>query len=238
MLPELTVARHPRTRCRARAALLAGLLVLGACEEDPTDEVTSGTINGVAFSVVSGTVLQPVADGPIYAPAPGALVTLDEDPAGLGMSNPDHLHLRTRFAISNGGSLSIAGFGTTADPIGTGATLTLTRDLLEFDYVVRLNGAMVADDRFAPRPAEAGVEHWIVTEFYADDVPGYGSGNSGATFWPIDDESPAFATDVLGCAPGPALEAATLAGSRIAYELSEAFVTAISVVDTIIGPCE
>jgi len=199
--------------------------------------VTSGTIGGVAFTVISGRVEQPVADGGIAVDAGGAVILLGATPSGLGMSNANHLHLISRFALSHGGSLTAAAFGTAANPIGAGASLTLGRDALEFLYEVRLGGAQLARDFFNTRPLTAGAEHRIVAEFYADDVPAYGTGKSGVTFWPIDDAAPAFGTDVLGCTPGPALGAAALTGDRIAYELRSAFLTAIEVTDVVIGPC-
>ena len=222
---------------RAPALLLIAAFALTACNEDPpTGPVSSGTITGVAFTVRSGSVFQPEADGPIRGES-GAVVVLDLDPAGLGMSDPDKVHLVTGFALPNGASLTISGFGTSADPLGSGASVTITRSGFDFDYQFRLEGAPFAGALFDPQPPSASDVHWISTEFYADSVPGYDSGTSGAAAWNIDDLDPAFGDDVLGCSAGPALQVGVLGGNRIAYELSSAFIVSVEVVDTIIGPC-
>lgn len=71
------------------------LLAVAGCEEPTAPPVVAGSIGGVRFTVVSGSVLQPVADGPIFADVAGTEVVLDNNPSALGMSNGKRLHLRT-----------------------------------------------------------------------------------------------------------------------------------------------
>ncbi|MSR21202.1 MAG: hypothetical protein EXR91_09525 [Gemmatimonadetes bacterium] len=106
----------------------------------------------------------------------------------------------------------------------------------ESDYAFYVDSLVFADSSFVPQPAAANVEQWIVTEFYAENVPGYGAG-SGVATWPLNDLAPAFGADVLGCTDGPAMSAALLTGDRVAYRLTSAFLTRVEVVDTIVGPC-
>ncbi len=211
------------------------LLAVAACEEPTAPPVLAGSIGGVSFTVVSGSVLQPVADGPIYADAAGADVALDSDPGALGMSDAKRLHLRTQFALQHTGTLTIGAFGTSSDPFGPGTSVVIGRDLGQIEYAFYVDSVVFAEGSLVPAPA-ANAEHSIVTEFYAEDVPGYGSG-SGVTMWPLNDLAPAFGADVLGCTDGPAMSAALLTGDRVAYRLTSAFLTGIEVVDTIVGPC-
>jgi hypothetical protein len=198
--------------------------------------VLAGSIGGVSFTVVSGSVLQPVPNGPIYADAAGADVVLDSDPGALGMSNPRRLHLRTQFALQHGGTLTIGAFGTSSDPLGPGTAVIIGRDQGEIEYTLYVDSLAFADSSFVPAGVAANAEHSIVTEFYAENVPGYGAG-SGVTMWPLDDLAPAFGADVLGCTDGPAMSAALLTGDRVAYSLTSAFLIEVEVVDTIVGPC-
>lgn len=235
--------RAPRTTPRIASLVLASTVALGACNSNATDlptQVTSGTITGVGFRVISGTVYQLSPDGPIRGDSLGATIVLDQPPAALGMSDPDLLQLRTQFAISNLGSLQIAAFGNEGDEIASGLSVLLDRSGDEISYrfyLSDLGGTPFADSAFAP-PANAAGELWVTTEFYAQDVPGYGPG-AGITMWPLADQEtpPVFTDDVLGCADGPAVQATTLDGDRVAYVLTSAFVVGIEVVDSIIGPC-
>lgn len=216
---------------------MAALVLVSACSDDPTIVyVTSGTLGGVAFTVTEGAVVQPQADGPLYADATGAVLVLDEHVGALGMSDPRRLHLRTQFALQQLGSIMIGAFGTSGDPFGPGTDVRLERDGLAIDYRFRVANAVFVDSTFVPRPAAANAEQWIVTEFYAEDVPGYGPG-SGIAMWPLNDLDPTTGEDVLGCAPGPAMHSGTMSGDRVAYRIAAGFLVDIEVVDTIIGPC-
>ena len=212
------------------------LLAVAGCEEPTAPPVLSGEIGGVAFTVVSGSVLQPVANGPIFADSAGAEIVLDGSPGTLGMSDPRRLHLRTQFALRHGGTVAIGAFGTASDPFGPGANVLIERNQAEIEYTFYLDSTVFADSFFAAPPAGANAEHVIVTEFYAEVVPGYGAG-SGVAMWPLNDVDPAVGADVLGCADGPAMSAALLTGDRVAYSLREGFIIGIEVVDTIVGPC-
>ena len=77
----------------------AVLSAVAGCAEPTAPPVLAGSIGGVPFTVVSGSVLQPVANGPVYADGAGAEIVLDSSPGALGMSNPRRLHLRTQFAL-------------------------------------------------------------------------------------------------------------------------------------------
>jgi hypothetical protein len=224
----------------AFAALLAAA-ALAACNDDPSGltlrPVTSGTIGGVPFTVTGGTVYQASPGGPLRADEGGGQIVLDESPAELGMSDPDLLHLRTEFAVSNGGSLQIAAFGDDGAEFSTGVWVVLTRDTTALDYEFRLSGALFADSTFTPPPAIPSAEHWLVTEFYADSVPGYPAGQSGITMWELNDLTPGLAEDVLGCDPGPATDPTPLAGDRVGYSLRSVWLLSVEVVDQIVGPC-
>ena len=87
-----------------------------------------------------------------------------------------------------------------------------------------------------PAPDDPNVEHTVVTEFYAQEVPAYGTG-SGLTMWRLDDLTPAAGEDVLGCSRGPAMSARTLSGDRMAFALADAFILGVEIVDTTVGPC-
>lgn len=218
-----------------RLACLMTLAVAG-CEEPTAPPVLSGSIGGVPFTVVSGSVLQPVVDGPIFADAAGAEVVLNSDPGSLGMSDSRRLHLRTQFALQQGGTITFAAFGTSSDPFGPGTAVVIGRNQGEFEYAFYVDSLVFADSAFVPALAATNVEQWVVTEFYGEDVPGYGAG-SGVAMWPLNDLDPTLGEDVLGCTDGPAMSAAVLSGDRVAYSLKGAFVIDIEVVDTIIGPC-
>lgn len=212
------------------------LLAVVGCAEPTKPPVLSGTIGGVAFTVVSGSVLQPVANGPIYADGAGAEILLDADPAALGMSDSATLHLRTQFALQHAGTITIGAFGTSSDPFGPGTAVVLGRNQLEIDYAFYVDSLLFADSLFVPSVPAVNEEHWIITEFYAADVPGHGAG-SGVAMWPLDDLDPALGEDVLGCTIGPAMSAALLSGDRVAYSLRGGFIIGVEVVDTIVGPC-
>jgi hypothetical protein len=217
---------------------LASVIGPAACKDVPTDVVSSGTIGGIPFTVLSGTVKQPTADGPIVGEvtdAGGALIVLEGNPVALGMTDPNRLHLRTTFALRHGGTITITAFGTSADP-QAGNGVVIGRNNAQFEYAFYVDDALFADSAFAPAPSDPNVEHSVATEFYAEDVPGYGMG-SGLTMWPLDDLTPSAGEDVLGCSPGPAIGTSTLSGERVAFALADAFLLDVNVVDTTIGPC-
>lgn len=225
--------------------LLASLLAvaaLAACDESPQElalqTVTSGTLGGIPFTVLGGAVYQAGPDGPLFADETGGRIVLDDDPAGLGMSDPNHLHLRTRFALSDAGTLQIAAFGTSGSELTSGHWVLLARDGAAIEYQFRLRGALFADSAFTPAPAIPSAEHWIVTEFYAADVPGYAAGSSGVTMWELNDLTPGFDEDVLSCNPGPAIESVALTGDAVAYALESGWLLAVQPVDQIVGPCQ
>jgi hypothetical protein len=233
---------HPAARSTRRfVGLGLALAALGACDRNPNEltlrPVTAGHIGGHAFTVTGGTVYQAVPDGPVYADASGGQLVFDDTPAGLGMTDPDLIHLRTRFAISEGGSLQISAFGDVASEFATGVWVLLSRVESEISYDFRLSGASFADSAFTPPPPEPGAEHWVATEFYADSVPGYGTGLSGITMWELNDLTAAPNQDVLRCDPGPATDPTPLAGERVGYALQRSWLLAVEVVDQIVGPC-
>jgi hypothetical protein len=232
------------SRARPLRRVAAALLVcsaLAACDDDPAElmlrPVTSGRIGAVSFTVTGGTVYQATPGGPLYADETGGQIVLDENVAGLGMSDPDLLHLRTQLALSDGGSLQIAAFGDPGSELSSGVWALLTRDGAAIDYELRLSGALFADSSFTPAPSVPSAEHWVVTEFYADSVPGYAPGQSGVTMWELNDLTPNVAEDVLACDPGPATDPTTLTGDGVAYALDAAWLLAVEVVDQIVGPC-
>jgi hypothetical protein len=240
--PAFFLGMDPRARSLRR--VVAALLVsaaLTACEDDPAEltlqPVTSGAIGGVSFTVSGGTVYQASPAGPLYADEAGGQIVLDKDAAGLGMSDAGLLHLRTQLALSEGGSLQIAAFGEAGSELGSGVWVLLTRDGAAIDYEFRLSGALFADSTFTPAPPIPSAEHWIVTEFYADSVPGHGADQSGITMWELNDLTPAFGEDVLRCDPGPATDPTVLTGDRVAYALESSWLLAVEVVDQIVGPC-
>jgi len=234
-----------RARRWAPRLTLASIVALGACKSDSTNlpvQVTSGTMSGVAFHVTAGTVYQSTPDGPIHADSLGATVVLDEAPAGLGMTDPERLHLRTHFALSNHGSLQIAAYGSEGDEIDSGLSVLLDRvgGQINYGFFVSDSGSTpVADSSFDPPPSDASHEQWVATEFYAQDVPGYGAG-SGITMWPLteDETVPTSGGDVLGCTAGPVTQSTTYDGDRVAYLLRSAFIVGVDVVDSIVGPCQ
>jgi hypothetical protein len=201
--------------------------------------VASGTISGIPFTVVSGVVKQATDDGPIVGEvsgSSGALIVLEGDPVALGMTDPERLHLRTTFALRHGGTITMSGFGTSGDPLGSGNAVVIGRNNLQFEYAFYVDDAFVADSAFVPAPDDPNVEHTVVTEFYAQEVPGYGTG-SGLTMWHLDDLTPSAGEDVLGCSRGPAKSARTLSGDRMAFALADAFILGVEIVDTTVGPC-
>jgi hypothetical protein len=220
---------------RACRWLFAALAAAGACQDDPVSTVvSSGTINGVPFTVREGTLHQAAEGGPVLGDIGGALVVLDQDAAALGMTDGTRLHLRTTFALRHGGTIVIAAFGPASDPLGSGTGIVVGRDASAFEYVVYVEEGIVADSSVTL--SDATVEHTIVTEFYAQDVPGYGAG-SGLAIWPIDDLTPSLGEDVIGCVDGPAMSTNPLTGDRVAFGLEQAFILSVEVVDTIVGPC-
>lgn len=212
-------------------------LCLACAEDTPTATVvTSGTLAGIPFTVESGQVTQATPDGPIRADGAGAVIVLDDSPAELGMSNPSRLHLLTLFALQHGGTLTIGAFGSASEPFGPGNAVVLGRNGSAIDYAFYVDSAVVADSSFVPRPAVAAEEQWVVTEFYADSVPGYGAG-SGLTMWQLNVLDPVLGADVLGCTDGPAMSMVPMTGDRVAYRLTSGFLLGVAVADTIVGPC-
>lgn len=221
----------------ASIAVLSPTVLFAACNDDPTStRVTTGTLGGVPFTVVSGEVFQAFPDGPVRADVAGGEIVLDQTPAALGMSDPNRLHLLTLVALQHGGTLTIGAFGTNGDPFGPGTAVVVGRNGNAIDYAFYVDSAVFADSTFVPAPSSASEEHWIATEFYADSVPGYGAG-SGVTMWGLNDVDPALGADVLGCTKGPALSPTPLTGDRVAFRLTAAFLLAVEVTDTIVGPC-
>jgi hypothetical protein len=224
---------------RPLAWLLAAALL--ACNDSPNElelePISFGTIGGTSFVVTSGTVYQATTDGPIYADSTGGRITFDQDPAGLGMSDPDRLHLRTELALPNGGSLEIGAFAVSGTLFADALRVVLRRDAGQIEYEFHLGGSLFADSLFVPAPTIPSAVQWVVTEFYAQDVPGYGAGQSGITMWGLDDLTPTAGGDVLGCTAGPAIQGSTLSGDRVGYELRSAWIVSVDVVDEIVGPC-
>jgi len=225
-----------------RACLLAALATLvAACDSSPNaltlQPVTVGHVSGVYFTVTSGTIYQAEPDGPLYANESGGELVLDDDPAGLGMSDPDLLRLRTQFALTDGGTLQISAFGVTGEEIPTGVGVLLSRVGSGIGYDARLGGVSFADGLFSAPPGGANAEQWVVTESYADSVPGYGAGQSGVAFWRLGDLTAAAGTDVLGCDPGPAIDPTPRSGDRVSFALRGAWLLAVEVEDQIAGPC-
>lgn len=230
---------------RQRRALLAALLVptlLATCDDEPNSleltPVTSGTISGIPFTVSGGTVYQVGSDGPLYADATGGQIVFDEGPAGLGMSDPDLLHVRTHFALSADGSLQLGAFGDAGSEFDTGVTVALNRVTgAGIVYELRFGGALVADTTLDPQPQFINAEHWVVTELYADSVPGAPAGEAGAALWPINDLTPQASEDVLGCGVDPSTDPNPLTGEAVGYALDDAWLLEVEVVDQIVGPC-
>jgi hypothetical protein len=222
---------------RSSLLIFATLVCAAACREDPVSTVVNtGTIDGVPFTVFDGVAHQAVEDGAVLGESNGAIIVLNQNPAALGMSDGARLHLRTTFALRHGGRIAIAAFGPASDPFGPGTGVVIGRNDSEFGYAVHVVTDPVLDSLFVPAPADPNAEHTVAIEFYAQDVPGYGTGNA-ITMWPLDDLTPALGEDVIGCSRGPAMSSvSTLPGDRIAFALSEAFLLSVEVVDTIVGP--
>jgi len=227
--------------CRALLAAALAAAALCACDDTPNqltlNPVTVGHVTGIRFTVTGGTIYQAEPDGPLYADASGGQLVLDDDPATLGMSDPDLLRLGTLFALSDGGSIQIGAFGEPGSEVSTGVWVLLSRTGSQISYDFRLSGALFANSAFAPPPAVPSGEQWVFTEFYADSVPAHGPGQSGITMWPLNDVTGAPGADVLKCDPGPAIDATPLSGDRVSYSLQRAWLLVVEVEDVIAGPC-
>lgn len=239
MKPIRTHTALPGTRLVG--ALLA-VALLAACDDEPSgpslEPVSSGTISGIPFTVSGGTVYQVGADGPLFADSTGGEIVLDRTPSELGMSDPDLLHLRSYIAVSQGGSLRIGAFGDPGSLLATGVTVELGRVATAgWVYELRFGGSLVADSTFQPQPAFPSGEQWIVTELYADSVPGFAAGQAGAALWPLNDVTPAAAEDVLGCGSEPSTDPSPLTGEAVGYALDGAWLLEVEVLDQIVGPC-
>lgn len=220
---------------------ITALALLAACDDEPSGPsltaVTSGTIGGIPFTVTGGTVYQIGADGPVRADSTGGRIELDRTPAELGMSDPDLLHVRTYFAIAQGGSLGIGAFGDPADPFGTGVSIEIARTAVGFVHELRFGGSLSADSTFAAQPVAPGAEQWLVTELYADSVPGAPAGAAGAALWPLDDLTPTAAEEILGCRAEPSTDPTPLTGEAVGYALDDAWLLDVEIVDQVVGPC-
>lgn len=242
MQPTKPSGIHPTLPDARLLGTLVAVALLAACDDEPSGPslapVSSGTISGIPFTVTGGTVYQVGADGPLYADSTGGQIVLDETPAELGMGDPDLLHLRTYFAVSQGGSLRIGAFGDAGSPLNTGVTVGLGRVAsVGWVYELRFAGAPVADSTFEPQPTFPSGEQWIVTELYADSVPGFAAGQAGAALWPLNDVTPAAAEDVLGCGSEPSTDPNPLTGDAVGYGLDGAWLLEVEVLDQIVGPC-
>ena len=239
----MTPRPHPTLR-RSRPLLgaLAASMLLAACEDEPAGQqltpVTFGTIGGIPFTVRGGTVYQFGDNGPLFADETGGEIVFDENPVELGMSDPDLLHVRTYFAVSQDGSLGIAAFGEAGSPFDSGVRIDLGRDEEEgFVYELRVAGALLADSSFASQPPIPSGEQWIVTELYADSIPGFPAGEAGAALWPLNDLTPSAGEDVLGCGLEPAADASPRAGDAVGFALEGAWLLDVEIHDQIAGPC-
>ena len=234
---------HARLRLAVRRSLAALLVsVMLACEEKVNGPdltpVTSGTVSGIPFTVSGGTIYQFDEDGPLFADETGGQIVFDGDPATLGMSDPDLLHVRTYFAVSRGGSLQIAAFGDPGSAVATGVSVGLGRATdVGFVYELRIGGALLADSAFATQPPVLSAEQWVVAELYADSVPGSPAGEAGAALWPLNDLTPSPSEDVLGCGLEPATDASPRAGEAVGYALRDAWLLEVEIVDQVVGPC-
>ena len=79
--------------------------------------------------------------------------------------------------------------------------VSLDRFGTDLVYEFWLSGTTFEDGMFDSTPTGPGADHWVVTEFYAQMVPGYSGARSGLTMWDLDDLSPAFNTDLLRLRP-------------------------------------
>jgi len=232
-------------RTRVERPLLSALFLaasLAACNDGPTLvellPITGGTVGGIPFTVLSGSVFQSRPDGPIYAPMSGGQILLTGTPSSLGMSDPNRLQLRARVALAHGGDVLISAFGDGGTNLDPGLSVTVLRDAGKILYELRSDGALLADSTFVPDPPIPSAELWVVSEFYAEDVPGYGAGQSGIALWPLDDVTPALGDDVLGCTAGPAIDAGnTHPGEAVSLFFTDSWIVSLDVVDQIVGPC-
>ena len=226
-----------------RSALFVVASFLAACGSSdggaggggPT-AVTSGTIGGLPFTVVSGTLYQDTTDGPVRGDAGGATLALDDNTAALGMSDPLNLRLDWEFRLEAGGLIRAMAFDTSASLFSGALGFEIARAGVDFDY--RFDMTVVSDitGTFSPGPADPNGTTFIVTEFYGVDAPGYGAGSSGITAWPLDDMAPAFNTDILSCPAG--VQTANLTNTEVGYFLQSAVLVSVTPVDDIVGPCE
>lgn len=224
-------------RVLIRSVIVATLtFALSACWLFGPRPVESGTIDGLGFRVVSGTIFQDEDDGPLYAAEEGGLIVLDDAPAALGMTDPNNLRLDWSFTLADGGEIEARAYGASSSSFAGALGFRLVRSGSAIGYTYDLTTEADLTGSADLGTSGAGDTFAIVTEFYAVDPPGYGSGSSGMTVWSLGDTSPAFNTDILGCPA--AVQTGTLADQEVGFRLTNARLESITAVDTIVGPCE
>ena len=230
--------RSPFARLATLAALAAGLAACNSSTELSLDPVTSGSVGGYAFHVTGGTIFQAEPNGPIYGDASGGRLVFDLGPSGLGMTNASRLQLRTQFALSSTGSVLMSAYGDAGNEFTTGLRVNVARVATDMAYEMLSDATSLVVGTFDPPPFVPSAETWVVAEFYANDVPGFGSGQSGITLWKLDDLAPAVGSDVIGCSAPRAIDATnTHPGTAVGYQLTGGWITDVKVVNNIVGPC-
>jgi len=104
----------------------------GSTDDSTTNVITSGTISGLAFTVVDGTVTQDTADGPITAGATEAAIVFDSDLATLATSTL--VLFQVQSTISDGGSVAAMGFGSGGDSFAAALMGGIRRIGSTFEY--------------------------------------------------------------------------------------------------------
>jgi hypothetical protein len=146
-------------------------LVLAGCssgsDHPGSGGIHSGTLGGLAFTVLTGTVTQPAPDGPIHANS-GGLVLFDDPLDGLNSSPYPEVQAGVTFTVSDGGSAIVIVYGSADDNLATGIGLQFSRNATSMDYAYHfgIDGTPEGSGTFTPDPADAAGTLSLVGNFH------------------------------------------------------------------------
>ncbi|HKJ00289.1 MAG TPA: hypothetical protein VKB51_17585 [bacterium] len=216
-----------------RIALVAALLpclLLAACGSDGAGAAQqTGTLDGMPFTVVAGSVRQSAPGRAVSAGQDGALLIFDDPLSELA---PKHRNLRVTATVNfeDGGQVMLGVFGkagTMADAYGIGARRDGDAFHYRFQYGIPRSGPLAATAQqrglFAATPRDADATLYFRTEIHTaptldllawtpwNDIPAECAGG------PVEDLGPAPADSGTGQRLGVWLSSATLRGVSLLW---------------------
>lgn len=219
------------------ALALVLTIALGACapsaetsnpppDDPPADTgITSGTIGGLGFTVISGMVFQDLADGPLAAGAGGGTILFD-DATGILVSDGDNILVQVTARFEIGGTVVGAAHGFDTDSLAAAYAASVTRNSSSFDYELLngLGGTPEFSGTLNPDPLDP-----TGTVYFSAD---FDSNNTRILVWPMDEQSPNTCNLAIDTSVS-----ATGGGTRWGLAFGGAEISNVSVSDGFNGGC-